>query len=284
MHVRASQVKDFCYVVNNPYDFSHSFCLPVLVITYLDAAVQRTLSFHPWPKVPIEWDDAPKIVASNAPAQGAWALLDKPWSAMFRWHWKQDGGKMEPYNDEINSLLERHFENYTRQGGPDNFTTPELVRYLDDKPQKYHIDFVASRQVRVHLRAGVVLCAWVVGLGACVRDATASLLRCVTVLCGAHLSLVQTNCTTSFQRSIERRKMPAEKHARTWQFFSEVGWRPFESLVQNQIERAFKQYTDGTGASFFDMQTPGRPEVYRLDFVKGEQLNTQSQERRKITR
>ncbi len=104
MHVRASQVKDFCYVVNNPHDFSHSFCLPVLVITYLDAAVQRTLSFHPWPKVPIEWDDAPTIVASNAPAQGAWALLDKPWSAMFRWHWKQDGGKMEPHNDEINSL------------------------------------------------------------------------------------------------------------------------------------------------------------------------------------
>ena len=154
MHVRSSQVKDFCYVVNNPYDFSHSFCLPVLVITDLDAAVQRTLSFHPWPKVPIEWDDAPKAPATGVPLQGVWARPDSPWSAMFRWHWKQDGGKMEPYNDEINSLLERHFENYTRQGGPDNFTTPELVRYLDDKPQKYHIDFVAKPSGACALASG----------------------------------------------------------------------------------------------------------------------------------
>ena len=156
MHVRASQVKDFCYVVNNPYDFSHSFCLPVLVITYLDTAVQRTLSFHPWPKVPIEWDDAPKIVASHAPAQGAWALLDKPWSAMFRWHWQQDGGKMEPYIDEINSMLERHFESFSRQGGPSHFTTPPLVRYIDDQPQAYHIDFVANRQVCARVHAGLI--------------------------------------------------------------------------------------------------------------------------------
>jgi hypothetical protein len=78
--------------------------------------------------------------------------------------------------------------------------------------------------------------------------------------------------------------MPVEKHARTWQFHSSEGWRPYESLVQDKIERAFKAYADGTGPSSFDMQTPGRPEIYRLDFVKGEQLNTQSNERKPIMR
>jgi hypothetical protein len=154
MHL-TSQVTDFCYVVNNPYDWSHSFCLPVLVITYLDAAVQRPLVFHNHPKVPIEWADAPKTTANGPPAQGVWARPDRSWSAMFRWHWQQDGGKMEPYNDEINSMLELHFENFSRRGGPSNFTTPPLVRYLDDQPQTYHIDFVANRQVCAHVHAGL---------------------------------------------------------------------------------------------------------------------------------
>ena len=53
--------------MNNPHDFSHSFCLPVLVITYLDAAVQRPLEFRAsdHPKVQIEWDDATEMTATT---------------------------------------------------------------------------------------------------------------------------------------------------------------------------------------------------------------------------
>jgi hypothetical protein len=154
--VRLSQVPNFCYVVTNPFDFSHSFCLPVLVITFTDAAVQRPLVYQNHPKVPIEWDDAPKAPATGAPVQGVWARPDSPWSAMFRWHWQQDGGKMEPYIDEINSMLERHFESFSRQGGPSHFTTPPLVRYIDDQPQAYYIDFVANRQVCARVHAGLI--------------------------------------------------------------------------------------------------------------------------------
>ena len=85
-------------------------------------------------------------------------------------------------------------------------------------------------------------------------------------------------------RAIARRKVKVELHTKTWQFFDGGAWRPYESLVQSQNEHAYRAYSDGIGASSLDVQFPGRPDTYHIDFVRGEQFNAQSQERRPVRR
>jgi len=156
----------------------------------------------------------------------------------FRWHWRQDGGSFEPYPDMFNACIETAFDSFTRCGGTSAFTTPPLVRYVDDIPQRYHIDFAVN---------------------------------------------TQSNASTGYKRSIMRRKAGAAAHGR-WQFFDGSMWRPYESLVQDVIEGAYRMYSDGIGAAAIDVHFPGRPEAYCISFVEGHQTNTCSGEKRPVRR
>jgi hypothetical protein len=126
----------FCYVVNNPKDWSFSYCLPLLVISY-NTSMTTPPAFLRAPKS--------ASTSSSSPSTSHASLPPATWNAPFRWHWAMDNGKFEPYNDDINSLLETYYDQYKR-GGASSVTTPPLIRYVDDIPQPYHIDFANNIQ------------------------------------------------------------------------------------------------------------------------------------------
>jgi hypothetical protein len=137
----------FAYVVNNPRDWSVSYCLPVLVVSF-GTPCWSPADFANAMRVPIDWGEPqagakqlqPKHQSGARPLAG---LEAHAWKAPWRWHWEKDGGGYEAYNDQFNACIEATFE---AQGGHGRFTTPPIVRYIDDRPQLYHIDFGASTQ------------------------------------------------------------------------------------------------------------------------------------------
>ena len=117
----------FCYVVDNPIDWTYAFNVPVLVITYGQQSVaQRT----PFPNTISNYVD-------TGPS----------WKSPFRWHWRQDNGNFEPCTDTINELLEKDYEQWKFHRGAPTVVTPPITRYLDDVPQTYKIDFQNNRQI-----------------------------------------------------------------------------------------------------------------------------------------
>ena len=114
-------VQGFCHVVNNPTDWSHAYSLPVLVISYGHQV------------------SAPAIFGTNRQLTNQEKNND--WDAPFRWHWQDDNQQFEPYTDGINVILERYYERFRFQGGPSTVVTEPLIRYIDDQPQTYEIDY-----------------------------------------------------------------------------------------------------------------------------------------------
>jgi hypothetical protein len=131
--VRCTQIttkENFCYVVDNPTDWKYAFNLPVLIVTYGQNAASQP---SPFPYViPDYVDDEPS-----------------PWKAPFRWYWRQDNGQFEPYNDTINEILEKSYEQWKLYGGPSTVVTPPLTRYIGDIPQTYKIDYQNNRQTNM---------------------------------------------------------------------------------------------------------------------------------------
>ncbi|CAF1352924.1 unnamed protein product [Rotaria magnacalcarata] len=123
-HVKT--VQNFCYVVANPTDWKFAFNLPVLIVTYGQTASCQS---SPFPSTILDYvDDEPS------------------WIAPFRWHWRQDNGQFEPYNDTINDILEKFYQQWKFHGGPSTVETPPLTRYLDDIPLPYRIDYENNKQ------------------------------------------------------------------------------------------------------------------------------------------
>lgn len=76
---------------------------------------------------------------------------DYVWEVPWRWYWQKDDGKFEAYNDQFNACIEVAFGSQHAQG---RFTTPPIVRYIDDTPQPHHIDFTKNTQTNA--RTGFV--------------------------------------------------------------------------------------------------------------------------------
>ncbi|CAF1391124.1 unnamed protein product [Adineta ricciae] len=129
---RVKTHKDFCYVVNNPTDWKTAFNLPVAVITYGKKA-ENKLNFS-------------FTLSSTCTSQLPETSRLKTWTSPFRWAWRKDDLTFEPYNDKINQILEESYEKWKLHKGPSFFVTPPLIRYIDDIPQTYQIDFAANRQ------------------------------------------------------------------------------------------------------------------------------------------
>ncbi|CAF3869213.1 unnamed protein product [Rotaria sp. Silwood1] len=130
---RVKTQKGFCHVVNNPVDWSAAFNLPVVVVTY-------GKDVH---------ENYPSLFAMYTTSSSTGITSTSTsfiWNSPFRWHWRQDDGTFEPYNDKINGELEQLYERWKLRNGPSNVVTSPLVRYVDDIPQTYSIDFQRNIQ------------------------------------------------------------------------------------------------------------------------------------------
>ena len=117
---------NFCYVVDNPTDFKLAYNLPVLVITYLK--------------------DLPPVQFKNFLKNYNVEKTMGSWVPAFRWSWLTDAGSFQPYNDQINNMIEREFTLYQENKGGSQFETSPITRFVDDLPQKYRVDFINYNQ------------------------------------------------------------------------------------------------------------------------------------------
>ncbi|KAH3763536.1 ATP-dependent helicase HrpB [Pelomyxa schiedti] len=127
---RSTTVQGFCYVVNNPVDKSSSYCLPVLTVSFGD---ERS---------------TPRFISVSSP-QGILLnnghSVNQEWVSPFRWFWKTDSNEFEPYRNEVSAVLEELYDAYSC-GGPAVVMTRPIMRYVDDRPQEYRIDFLSMKQ------------------------------------------------------------------------------------------------------------------------------------------
>eukprot|EP01062_Namystynia_karyoxenos_P074492 TRINITY_DN713_c0_g5_i1.p1 TRINITY_DN713_c0_g5~~TRINITY_DN713_c0_g5_i1.p1 ORF type:complete len:961 (+),score=211.27 TRINITY_DN713_c0_g5_i1:96-2885(+) len=126
------------YLVNNPLDRRHSFNLPVLVVTMHGG---RAVHF-PCTRL---------LTASKGRGEAA----DSDCPGKHRWYWEDSEpqpGMLDcwnPYRDDMCDFIEAAFDDYEYRGGPTEVRTPEpIVRYLDDAPSHYIINFDSMVQRR----------------------------------------------------------------------------------------------------------------------------------------
>jgi hypothetical protein len=137
----------FCYVVNNPTDWSFSYCLPVLVINFdgitsepsfvVRAATNKNKFNSSFEHLSI--NDNKSIRESEA-HQG---------QQEGQWYWEDDRRTMQPYKDDVNQMLESQYYSWKYNRGNHIFITPHIIRYVDDIPQRYRIDFQQNKQFNV---------------------------------------------------------------------------------------------------------------------------------------
>lgn len=224
-----SEKTGFCYVVNNPIDRSYTLCLPVIVVSYGTGALPRIAwidtEIRP---IPYPFGGA-TITPGNDVKKGT---KDSKWVTPFRWHWMTDKREFEPYSDSVNTVLEKYYESFKHANGPSVVDTDPIIRYVDDVPQVYNINFQTN---------------------------------------------TQTNVRTRYVRRIERKAVAIPKSQSVWKYLNENGvWMSYESLVQGKIESAYQDFISGLGSSSVNVQFPGRPESYKIDFVAGKQTNLTS--------
>ena len=103
---------------SNPTDKRLTYCLPLLIVNF---GVKKTIAY-----------DIGDMMTHNYVCN----------------HWEQDNGQFEPYGKFSNEKLERQFMKYIQSGKIDfQEVLINLVRYIDDKPQNYLINFKTMIQV-----------------------------------------------------------------------------------------------------------------------------------------
>ncbi|CAF1652677.1 unnamed protein product, partial [Didymodactylos carnosus] len=99
-----------------------------------------------------------------------------------------------------------------------------------------------------------------------------------------YINNIQRNTRTNNLRKIERKPVPSPK-TQDWFFENEHGqWTLYQSLIQDRIEQAYQSYTTMAGSSTIDIQFPGRPEIYEVNFRNGTQTNKTTAAIKKIKR
>lgn len=99
-----------------------------------------------------------------------------------------------------------------------------------------------------------------------------------------YINSIQRNTSTRHPRKIERKSVPLTQ-TRDWFYENEHNqWIRYELLVQDRIEQAYQAYVRTVGPSRVNIQFPGRPEVYEVNFSNGTQTNKISNVMRKIRR
>lgn len=126
---------NFCYVVNNPKDFSLSYNLPVMVLNY-----KQELP-------PVKFLGVKIVQRQNFEHKMTNEINNKSWDMVFRWFWQTDSRAYQPYNDNISLLIEKEFVLYQDGKRDHRFITPPITRFIDDVPQIYCIDFIQQLQI-----------------------------------------------------------------------------------------------------------------------------------------
>lgn len=136
---------NFCYVVNNPLDFYTAYNLPVSVITYQND--NGSVNFPNINPVPLCFalEKTENYQMKNDAILSQNIVSD--WKQAFRWFWTTDSGSFQPYTDTINAMIETNFSFYQNGNGPQTFTTPPIIRFIDDLPQNYNINFKENKQI-----------------------------------------------------------------------------------------------------------------------------------------
>jgi hypothetical protein len=67
--------------------------------------------------------------------------------AAFRWHWKGDDGKFNPYTECISGAMETACARFREGTGDEVHETVHITRFKDDVPQRYKIDFGKMEQI-----------------------------------------------------------------------------------------------------------------------------------------
>jgi len=103
-------------------------------------AVVSYAASSPFEFVQYKVSSAASLTAATTPTASS--------SPAFRWKWRHDNGSFDPYRDEISKMIEGAYEK-ARRNGPSHqrFETPPIVRYIDDKPAVYIIDFQKMQQI-----------------------------------------------------------------------------------------------------------------------------------------
>ncbi|UJR16958.1 hypothetical protein I4U23_003856 [Adineta vaga] len=121
-----TKIDHFCYVVNNPIDWTYAFNLPVLIVTY-GQAIHRQLSPFPT-EIPYYSD------------------IESLWMSPFQWHWQQHNRQFHSYNDTMNEILEKVYQHWKLYDGPTEIETPLLSSCLTDTSDVYKFDFQRNKQ------------------------------------------------------------------------------------------------------------------------------------------
>ncbi|KAL0224637.1 hypothetical protein RCL1_002549 [Eukaryota sp. TZLM3-RCL] len=134
------EIPGFCYVVNNPQDFSVSYCLPLLVLE---------LNRPEFPSQQIEF----KHVDIPTPIHFEYlSVVDvdptSTLSCVARWQWCDDSG-FKPYTEDISRLIESRWALFNTGDAVESFVAGRIVRLVDDVPQDYLINFQTMKQTNI---------------------------------------------------------------------------------------------------------------------------------------
>ena len=99
-----------------------------------------------------------------------------------------------------------------------------------------------------------------------------------------YINFIQRHTSTRNPRKIARTPVPLTQ-TRDWFYENEHNqWIRYQALVQDRVEQAYQSYVRTVGPSRVNIQFPGRPEMYEVNFSNGTQTNKTSNAIRKIRR
>jgi DNA topoisomerase IA len=234
-------VPGFCYVVNNPTSAPIKYCIPLLVVTYGPARTPPT--FHtvdPTPKAPPKENVATD--EDDEKAKDAPTAVEVP----YRFQWKDDTGAWQYYNVVLSSKIETAYDAHQRGAAPATHRMCNVVRFVDDRPQDYDIEFDKMLQ----------------------RNVTTGFMR----------EIRRVKVATAAPS-------PVASSGGTWLFLNESSkWTPLDPVVRDVLERGYRAFQSGSGPAVIVVKAPGRPEQYEVNLVAGTQTNKQTHKVRKILR
>ncbi|CAF1053309.1 unnamed protein product [Didymodactylos carnosus] len=126
---RLKKIPGSSYLMNNPVDWSHTFAIAVSIVTYGKET------------------NIPAPIFSQIIPDNFTTDIVSLWKAPYRWHWTDDHHCLIPYDDRINSFLEHNYDKYRLHTAGVVCITPPLIRFSDDQPRTYEINFRNSEQI-----------------------------------------------------------------------------------------------------------------------------------------
>eukprot|EP00767_Chilomastix_cuspidata_P004986 gnl/Chilomastix_cuspidata/5171.p1 GENE.gnl/Chilomastix_cuspidata/5171~~gnl/Chilomastix_cuspidata/5171.p1 ORF type:complete len:2662 (-),score=815.92 gnl/Chilomastix_cuspidata/5171:472-8457(-) len=246
---RFSEHSSFCYVVDNPSDFSMSFACPVCVVTFQNGNVldqPPEFILEPPRKLPI-------MVLSSEAAK-AYSLHDPSAVGMtpeafehsfstnettFGWKWEEDDGLFYPYTEAQSLAIEGAFSRWTIGQGPEVMRIEATARAgpLRDTRQNYEIFFGRDRVFQ--------------------RNTSTSTLR--------------------KERTIIRQMRHVPPVSVVWQYLDSGGsYVSYEMIDQARIDAHFRAYTKEAGAATVRMRFEPHPNTYDVSFLRMEQTNVET--------